>query len=186
MKVVERVDEGFLVVFVKEFFVVLVPEGGAQFVDAASLDLSYAFASEVEEISDVFEGDAAAVGDVEGAGFGHFPDFEVGEVHFDGAGLRDDVEVEVVFARDPRTWTWGGAAVAAGARSELFKSLKDFLGFFDFVGGEESDLEGFGASQAASRAACCGGGSHGTIAGVGATRHGIGLVGGFVRCARRV
>ena len=66
MKVVERVDEGFLVVFVKEFFVVLVPEGGAQFVDAASLDLSYAFASEVEEISDVFEGDAAAVGDVEG------------------------------------------------------------------------------------------------------------------------
>lgn len=88
-----------ILVFIREDGVVgFIAERGSELVDAASLDLSDAFSCEVEERADFFKRDAAPVGDIQCACLGHFPDFEVREVHFDGTGLWHDVEVEVVFA----------------------------------------------------------------------------------------
>ena len=134
------------VVLGEERVVGFIAERGAELVDAAALDLPDAFAGEVEERADLFERDAASVGDIKSACFGHFPDFEVREVHFDGAGLRDDIEIEVIFARHPRAWPWGVSAVASGARPELFEGLQDALSFFDFLARQASDCERFGTS----------------------------------------
>ena len=110
------------------------------------LDLSNAFAGEVEDIADVFERDSAAVGDVEGASFRHFPDFEVGEIHLNRSGLWNDIEVEMVFARNPRARARCVSAFAARSRSELFERLKDELRFFGLFFGEPANGERFRAS----------------------------------------
>ena len=132
---------------------IVIAQGGAQFVEAASFDLTDAFSREIKEDADIFEGDAAAVGDIQGTGFGQFPDFEVGEVHFDGAGLRNDVEVQMVFARYPGAGSWRVSAVASGDRTELFEGLEDELCFFDLLARQPTHRERFGATQPATRTA---------------------------------
>src|SRR5438094_4709938 len=69
-----------------------------QLEQAAHLDLANALARQVEEVADLLERDAAAVGDVERAALLQLPRLEVGEVELDAPGVGVDVEVEVVLA----------------------------------------------------------------------------------------
>src|SRR5690606_39787669 len=96
-------------------------------------DLSDALAGEVEQRADLFEGDAAAVGDIERTGLGHLPDLKVREVELDGPGLRVHIEVEVILAADPRTRPCRVAAVAAFGRPQVVEALDDRFGLFDLV-----------------------------------------------------
>src|SRR6188472_2504381 len=63
---------------------------------SAHFDLPDALARQVQDRADLLQRDAALVGDVERAGLRHFPDLQMREVELDGAGLRVDVEVQVV------------------------------------------------------------------------------------------
>ena len=65
----------------------------AQFFEAFGFDLTDALPGQIEEFADLFEGDATAVGDIEGAGLGQFPDFESRKIEFDGTSAGIDVEV---------------------------------------------------------------------------------------------
>src|SRR5205809_3654450 len=58
-----------------------------QLEQAAHLDLANALARQVEDVADLFERDAAAVGNVERAALLQLPRFEVGEVELDAPGL---------------------------------------------------------------------------------------------------
>src|SRR5262249_35193662 len=73
-------------------------------------------AGEVHDRPHLFEGGAAAVGDVEGARLGHLPDLEVREVELDRARLRRHVEIEVMLARYERARALPLHAVRAGDR----------------------------------------------------------------------
>ena len=88
-----------------------------QLQQAADLDLADALARQVHDLADLFERDAAALGDVERAGVLELPRLEVGEVDLDRPGLRVDVEIEVVLARDPRARPHLAAALLARRRA---------------------------------------------------------------------
>src|ERR1022692_2480898 len=83
----------------------------------AHLDLPDSLAGEVQDGAHLFEGDAAPICDVQRAGLRHLPDLEVRKVELDGAGLRIDVEVEVMRAGDEGAGTRHPRAGVAGSRS---------------------------------------------------------------------
>src|SRR5262245_57912420 len=62
------------------------------------LELADALTSEIEDLTDLLEGDATPLGHVQGAALFELPDLFVWEVDLHRTGLGVDVEIEVVLA----------------------------------------------------------------------------------------
>ena len=121
--------------------------GFAQLLESLGLDLTDTLAGQVENLADLFEGDATAIGDVEGTGLTEFPDLEAREVEFDGAGARIDVEIEVVFAGDVGAGALALAALAAHGGAVFLNGLKEVLELNSFFLGELFFGNGLASTQ---------------------------------------
>ena len=95
-----------------------------------------ALAGQVEQFTNLFECNAAAVGDIQGARLGQLPDLQVGEVQFDGARVGVHIQIEVKLARDIGTGTIAHTAVFATDRAKLLNLFINALDLRALVGAE--------------------------------------------------
>ena len=82
-------------------------------------DLAHALAGDVGDLADLLQREAAAVGDVEGAGLHHVARLAVGEVELDATTGRVDVQVQAESATHEWTRSHAVGAVRARGRSHV-------------------------------------------------------------------
>jgi hypothetical protein len=126
-----------------------------ELLEAEDLDLTDAFAGQVEDFSDLFERDAASVSDIERTGLFHLPRLKVGEVELDGSRLGIHIEIEVKLAGDPRTGAWAVCALASMGRSHMARGRDDLIGLRDLILGEAARVEGLRPTETLSALALC-------------------------------
>src|SRR6185436_3450289 len=96
--------------------------------EPAHLDLPDALAGQVQDGAHLLQRDTAAICHVQRAGLGHFPDLQMREVELDGAGLRVDVQVQVVRAAHERARARHRRAFLAALRTLDVRRVDQQLG----------------------------------------------------------